>query len=349
MISAILNLLRTEPPLGMQSIPTGSPVSEIIDERTSTASTSTSNRLSERVVRTKGPPAISPTYTDDTIRSRTEADSDGSTRRDSEAKPEDDSEDDSEDESEATAWAQTVKWTRTVTVQAGRHKAPFKVHKAPLVDKSTFFRKALIPGRWNEGYNALVCLVTISAQYFMMYAHWVYTSQLDFAALGYRQNGDDFVRFSAVLANGSEIEMCSNRDRHLEKTGDWAHRLIRLWIHADFLGDVHLQNTISEELEHWWFDKHLVVTIHERSFAFVGKQTSPNSPLRQLCIDWADLSYVFRSLERRQIEVERLPRWLSSALLLMKLRRERGTLKDDPRKMDLARRGKYHVRCNDCR
>jgi hypothetical protein len=191
-------------------------------------------------------------------------------------------------------------------------------------------------------------LATIDAMYFMMYTHWVYTSRLDFAALGYRQNGDDFVRFQAVQANGSEIEMYSNVDRHSEKTGDWAHRLIVLWVHAEFLGDVRLQNTISQELERWWFAKDLVVSIHRRSFVFVGKHTSRDSPLRKLCVDWADLSFVFRSWEKKPIEVERLPKWLSNRLLLMKMRRERGTLRDDLREMEPMMLGRYHLRCNDC-
>lgn len=269
---------------------------------------------------------------------------------------EDDCEDDCEDSFHENYKYKT--WARTVTVYAGRDKVPFKLHTAPLVEKSPYFRKAL-QSRVLGCVKHFLCLVTINALYLMMYAHWVYTSQLDFAALGYRENGDDFVTFEAVQANGSETEMFSNVDRHLEKTSDWAHRLIVFWVHADFLGDVRLQNKISEELERWWFGKDLVVSIHGRSFAFVGKHTSLDSPLRQLCADWADRSYVFRSRERRPIEVEELPKWVSTQLLLMKMRRERGTLKYDPREMnpkkidprdmDPKMLGRYHVRCKNCR
>jgi hypothetical protein len=299
--------------------------------------------------------------------SRSENDSDDSPQNDFDADSEtafenhvkkdfeDDCEEDYEDISQENHEYKI--WARTVTVYAGSDKVPFKLHTAPLVEKSPYFRKAL-QSRVLGCVKQLLCLVTIPALYFMMYTHWVYTSQLDFAALGYRQNGDDFVTYRAVQADGSDIEMYSNVDRHLEKTSDWAHHLIVLWVHAEFLGDVRLQNTISEELERWWFDENLVVSIHGRSYAFVGKHTSPDSPLRKLCIDWADRSLVFRSWERRPIEVEKLPKWLSTQLLLMKMRRERGTLKDDPRKMnprevdpremDPKRLGRYHVRCNGC-
>jgi hypothetical protein len=281
--------------------------------------------------------------------SRSENDPDDSDQDDFEADSKNDFEDYFEDDCE-DSFQENYKyktWARTVNVYAGRDRVPFKLHTAPLIEKSPYFRRALQYREWGW-IEQLLWLVTISAQYFMLYTHWVYTSQLDFAALGYRQNGDDFVRFHAVQANGSDMEMYSNVDRHLEKTGDWAHRLIVLWVHADFLGDVRLQNTISEELERWWFEEDLVVSIHGRSFAFVGKHTSPDSPLRKLCVDWTDLSYVFRSRERGQIEVENLPKWLSTELLLMRMRRERGTLRDDPRKMEPKMLGRYHVRCNGC-
>ena len=301
--------------------------------------------------------STAPTLTDTTMRSRSDFDSDNSPPHDSGAESEDDSGEDLEDVSDddyVDICQKNIKdrrWARTVTIQAGRYKTPLILHTAPLVENSAWFRKVLALGR------KVVPLVNIGALYLMMYAHWIYTSNLDFAALGYRQNGNDFVHYEGIKAikvddsnvvQYSEIETYSNRDRHLEKTSEWAHRLIVFWVHAEFLGDVRLQNTISEELENWWFKEDLVVSIHRRSFAFVGKHASLGSPLRKLCIDWADLSDVFRSREESQIEIERLPNWLSTRLLLMKIRRERGTLKEDPRGADLTRRGRYHVCCHKC-
>jgi len=236
------------------------------------------------------------------------------------------------------------KWAETVTVHAGRDKVPFQLHTTPLTEKSFFFRTALRPGRWTESNKKLVQLAKINAEYFAMYTYWIYNSQLDYTALGYHPNGDDFVAFPAVLANGEYCpETHSNVSRHMEKTGDWAHRLIVLWVHAGFLGDVRLQNTISEELEKWWFKEDLVVSIHRRTFEFVDQHTPPTSPLRKLCIDWAELSHVFLNRVGSQPEVERLPKWLLSELLLLRMFRERGTLRRDPRMMDLTQWGRYNV------
>jgi hypothetical protein len=235
------------------------------------------------------------------------------------------------------------RYTQMVTVRVGRDKAPFKLHRALLSEKSLFFRNALKPGRWREGTRKVVFLAEVGAQEFKMYMHWVYKSRLDYAALGYRENGDDFVTFDDCLANDISGTY-SNVSRHMEKTGDWAHRLIVLWVAADFLGDVGLQNTIMEELEGWWFQEEHVFSIHKQSFVFVDRHTPPNSPLRKFCIDWADLSEVFRSRVGSQPEIERFPRWMLSKLLLMKERRERGTLgDDDPREMDMTQRGRYDV------
>jgi hypothetical protein len=221
------------------------------------------------------------------------------------------------------------RYTQMVTVRVGRDRAPFKLHRALLTEKSLFFRNALKPGTWREGKRKVVFLPGVSAQDFKMY-------------IGYRENGDDFVTFDAVLAN-NESETYSNVSRHMEKTGDWAHRLIVLWVAADFLGDVELQNTIMQELEGWWFQHEHVFSIHRHSFVFVDRHTPPNSPLRKFCIDWADLSYVFRSRVGSQPEIEKFPKWMLSKLLLMKVRRERRTLRDDPRMMDMNQRGRYDV------
>ena len=229
-----------------------------------------------------------------------------------------------------------------VTVSVGRDRAPFMLHRALLTEKSLFFRNALKPGTWREGKGKVVFLPGVSVQGFKLYMHWVYKSRLNYAALGYRENGDDFVTFDAVLAN-NDSETYSNVSRHMEKTGDWAHRLIVLWVAADFLGDVGLQNTIMQELEGWWFQQEHVFSIHKHSFVFVDRHTPPDSPLRKFCIDWADLSSVFRSRVGSQPEIEKIPRWMLSKLLLMKVRRERRTLRDDPRMMDMTQRGRYDV------
>jgi hypothetical protein len=316
------------------------------------ASASTRRSKSECVILNKDPSAINSTHTNELVCSRfssSEHDSDDNSPHDSAAESDDDFEDDfvdNFDDDFDDCYPQGPKdnrWGRTVTIHVGRDEVPFKLHTMSLIEKSPYFRK-----RFRRCVKRSVGVATISVQYFEMYTHWVYTSQLDFSALGYLEDGKDFVTWLAVGANGDDIGRDSNVNRHLEKTSDWAHRLIVLWVHAGSLGDVQLQNTISEQLERWWFERHLVVSIPRRSFVFVGKHTSSGSPLRKLCIDWADLSSVFRSRVGSQVEVKNFPRWLTNELLRMKTSRERGTLEDDPRKMDLSTRGRYYVRCNGC-
>jgi hypothetical protein len=289
------------------------------------------------------PTAIDSTHTDNTMFLRSDDSSDDDSQDGFETDCEDDSEDEIIDDYRDDR-LETVKenrHTRTVIVRVGRHMYPFKVHTALLIEKSHYFRKTLKHGRCEK---KLVRLAGVDKLSFKIYMHWVYRSELDYAALGYHPNGDDFVEFPAVLANGGyNPETHSNVSRHMEKTGDWAHRLMALWVHAEFLGDVGLQNTISEELEKWWFQTHHVVSIHRRTFEFVGRHTPPNSPLRKLCIDWAELSHVFRNRVGSQPEVERWPKWLLSELLLLRMCRERGTLVRDPRMMDLTQRGRYNV------
>jgi hypothetical protein len=177
-----------------------------------------------------------------------------------------------------------------VTILAGVNKDSFKIHWAPLIKNSTFFWKA----KWTED-DTLVKLPNVSTRYFKMYTHWTYTAQLDFASLGYRDNGGDFARYQDYYARGiSKAAVLTTAENQLEKTGVWADHLVRFWVHAEFLGDVDLQHVVSEQLVKWWLSGDYVVRIHERTIAFVDKHTTPDHPLRQFCIDWAERSATFQ-------------------------------------------------------
>jgi hypothetical protein len=71
----------------------------------------------------------------------------------------------------------------------------------------------------------------------------------------------------------------------MERSSIHAHHLVRFWIHANFLGDITLENTILYELVKWWIAPNFAVLISERTLDLVDRNTVEHSPLRRLCID----------------------------------------------------------------
>jgi hypothetical protein len=142
-----------------------------------------------------------------------------------------------------------------------------------------------------------------------VYTHWIYSSQLD-------------------------------RKKPLDN-GDLINDLMLLWTHGDFLGDVHFQNIVSDELVKWLLlHKQFLTIMPMKTFAFVDEFTGPECPLRQILIDWADLELT-SEMNMKDLS-ETAPKWLMSGLLLSKIRREDGAWKDDPRRGPTKER--YHVR-----
>jgi len=91
------------------------------------------------------------------------------------------------------------------------------------------------------------------------------------------------------------------KERVIDHSETLADTLIRLRFLGDFLGDIKLQNPISDELATWYIDRQVESYVSEATIAFVGEHTeSPtatgfvdracfkNFPIHQFCVDWAD-------------------------------------------------------------
>ena len=117
---------------------------------------------------------------------------------------------------------------------------------------------------------------------------------------------------------------------------------MRLWTRTAVLMDVSFQNIVSDELVRWLLDRRSLTFMSTKTFDFVDKHTgseTPVNPLRQMCIDWADLE--LSSENNMKVLTESAPKWLVSGLLVSKVCRENGGWTDDPRRMPMRRR--YHV------
>lgn len=205
-----------------------------------------------------------------------------------------------------------------VTVHAGRDGGYLEI----LVHNQHFC--------WNSGYfrslavGQPVSLPNISARYFKTYTYWAYTSRLDYTALG--KPSEDFLRWQDILGGGyngkcrDADDKSANIEMEMQKSSNYAYRLIRFWCHAEFLQDSTLQNTIMDELYRWWITKGCVVMIDSRALELVDKHThrlegsSPKGhPLRQLCSDWAIFNgakTIKKRLDLGKLRKEELPKWL---------------------------------------
>ena len=214
-----------------------------------------------------------------------------------------------------------------VTILVGKDKTPFTLHQTPLIRKSPIFWADLASEPEGDDDKEPVWLLGIEARYFKVYAHWIYSSQLDIALLGYDR---------ATV----ERQKCG---RDAEKAGldngELVDDLMRLWTYVTLLMDAPFQNIVSDELVRWMLDRRSPVSMSQKTFDFVDKHTDPGSPLRQMCIDWADIALT--SETSMNVLAGIAPKWLVSGILVSKTCRENGGWKADPRRIPMKRR--YHV------
>ena len=119
----------------------------------------------------------------------------------------------------------------------------------------------------------------------------------------------------------------------VQKSNDYARRLIRFWFVAQSLGDTALQDTITDELARWWIAPNFVVLLDQRTLAFVDKRTSRGSPLRRFFIDWATCidsgrKTVEKQIKKGKFKKEELPRWLPHGEMLFGVPEVRGSSVD---------------------
>ena len=74
-----------------------------------------------------------------------------------------------------------------VTILVGKDETPFILHQTPLIHKSPVFWADLAAETEEDDDEDPVRLLGIEARYFKVYAHWIYSSQLDIALLGHLQ------------------------------------------------------------------------------------------------------------------------------------------------------------------
>ena len=235
-------------------------------------------------------------------------------------------------------------WCSMVTILVGEGEMPFILHQAPLARKSQYFKDVSTSEQERETDEVVVKLSSIDSVSFKVYTHWVYGSQLDSGAMGYHMlkvpQSEDFTtrgRHETTLVSKAERE--ATQKATLDLCSELAHYLMRLWTHADFLGDARFQNTIADELVKRLLDRNTPTVIHMKTFALVDEQTESDCPLRQICIHWADRELTKKS--DMKVFSETAPKWLMSGLLFSKIRREQGRWEEDPRRVPTKRR--YHV------
>jgi hypothetical protein len=208
--------------------------------------------------------------------------------------------------------------TVIVVVGIGKDKGECEVEQAPLIRKSTLFRRAWIV-RNSEGEVATMGLPGIEVRHFKLYQHWVHTSKLDHKALGYNRQKVPIPKFTNPLLNEPSRILTPNEENRIQtQSNNLANDLIHLWALGRLLGDDELQKTTMDELVEWYIRKTaqgVPSFISEQTLAFVGRITldQPESPLRHFCVLWARHMFAIVDVDIEQFS-ETAPSWLSDRL-----------------------------------
>ena len=179
---------------------------------------------------------------------------------------------------------------------------------------------------------------------FGIYSHWINQGRLQLEALGYSADGvPPFIALTrdataARFPSGASALVATRIAKTREACTTLGYRLVRLWALAVRFGDVELQNTITDELAKCFIDATFPFYLDASAMSITNKTSWPGCPLRCLCIEWADTSRAGFELRTNS-----LPTWLTSGLMLLKMRRAGGELKDDPREEVPKKKERYHV------
>lgn len=212
-------------------------------------------------------------------------------------------------------------WCSLVTVVAGEEgqEQAFQVHRKQLTQHSSFFTTAL-NGHWHESHEQTVPLPTMSSRYFAIYASWIYCQKIDGEDFRAWPGDDDEARWlieDDLISHELKAEMFNTIKELLPR-----QRFCQMWIHADYLGDVNLQNTVIDSL-----DQSIETCLFPDTFnlmcariiASAWPHTS-EGPLRRWLVERPG-----SSLDALAIEFgDNLPSEYLRALLLEKMRAEEG-------------------------
>jgi hypothetical protein len=103
-----------------------------------------------------------------------------------------------------------------VTILVGKDETPFILHQTPLIHKSPVFWADLAAETEEDDDEDPVRLLGIEARYFKVYAHWIYSSQLDIAFSGFPPGSQEIGRsvlHDLALSDASD----STRDPYQNK------------------------------------------------------------------------------------------------------------------------------------
>ena len=154
-----------------------------------------------------------------------------------------------------------------VVLEVGPAKKQFSVHKAIIMEVSSFFRAALC-GSFNEAKTGIVRLPEDSMETVQSFVHWLYAQTVLFAD----DDGDlshtpwlDIVEADAVVGTRPRVK-----------------KLLDLYVWADAKGAPRLQNDIVNQL----VEHSIHVGIQSSWIELVYRQLPKASPLRRLMVDW---------------------------------------------------------------
>jgi hypothetical protein len=216
-----------------------------------------------------------------------------------------------------------------VIVFVGLDEDDFSFDQESLILRSAYFRR-ILARRGKEREQISVKMSSLNAQYFRMYWHWVYESQLDYKALGYCPNGNP--RFVDLIINPPPgVDERVVKKRVIDQSKTLADTLIRLWFLGDVLDDIKLQNTISDELATWYLDKDVQSYISQATIAFVEEhakfctvygRVNPmlgnRHPIREFCVDWAVCKFDNKDIYDRLEFSKTAPEWMTRRMFYPK-------------------------------
>jgi hypothetical protein len=157
-----------------------------------------------------------------------------------------------------------------VTVLAGAETHGIEVEEAALVKRSELFRTAWVVRRGDGMKQALMKLPEIDVRHFLLYEHWLYTSELDYAVLGY----DDQKKIPDFANHLHRIPLTPNAEERVKtQSSILADSLVHLWAIGNLLQDRGIQKTAMAELRKWYVNERVPSVVSKQTIAFVDSVT----------------------------------------------------------------------------